>query len=62
MLTLASFVIEKFGGDTMERHPDEPRDATEPAWLGRSSRRAGAAVGPAHGLSGTDEAGSGGDD
>ena len=64
MLTLASFVVEKFGGDTM----DDVRSSLEryrariaatpeaPVAGGRRARAGG------HGLTGTDEAGSGGDD
>jgi hypothetical protein len=74
MLTLAAFVAEKFGGDTMDdvranleayrariaRPIDAPvaggrRTAAEPD-------AAAATAGVAHGLTGTDEAGSGGDD
>jgi chorismate synthase len=81
MLTLARFVLEKFGGDTVE----DTRDALEryrariaavpeaPVAGGRravpgSVGGAGSVPGPggeaatAHGLTGTDEAGSGGDD
>jgi chorismate synthase len=60
MLTLAAFVIEKFGGDTMddvrgsvERYRErvaEPLDTPVPGGS------------PRHGLVGTDEASSGGDD
>ncbi len=72
MLTLAAFVMEKTGGDTIddvvanlahyrariERAPEAPV---------AGGRRAGGAAGPdtgepAHGLTGSDEAGSGGDD
>lgn len=68
MLTLASFVVEKFGGDTLddvraalEHYRD--RIATAPEAPVAGGRRAtGTAVVPAHGLTGTDEAGSGGDD
>jgi chorismate synthase len=78
MLTLAAFVVEKFGGDAMDdlraavahyrgrigRAPEAPIAG------GRHVSAAGdvggeAAVGatpPGHGLTGTDEAGSGGDD
>ena len=60
MLTLAAFVAEKFGGDTMgdalaafEHYTTRIATAPEaPVAGGRA----------AHGLSGTDEAGSGGDD
>ncbi|MBI3749677.1 MAG: chorismate synthase, partial [Chloroflexi bacterium] len=64
MLTLAAFVVEKFGGDTMgdirasvERYRE--RIAASPEAPVAGGRR-GAATG--HGPSGTDEAGSGGDD
>ena len=74
MLTLATFVLEKFGGDTV----DDVRAALE-HYRGRiaaapEAPRAGGRRGrvPAgghgtrqatgHGLTGTDEAGSGGDD
>ncbi|HSK52568.1 MAG TPA: chorismate synthase [Clostridia bacterium] len=56
MLTLARFVLEKFGGDTI----DDVRDA-----LARYRERIARAPDPtsiAHGLTGTDEASSGGDD
>ena len=79
MLTLARFVLEKFGGDTVEdtkaalEHyrariaatPDAPvaggrrGEATPGTGSGRASSEP---VTPAHGLTGTDEAGSGGDD
>jgi chorismate synthase len=69
MLTLARFVIEKLGGDSLE-------DVTTnlEAYLARLARVPEAPVAggrrelrdpgeaPAHGLTGTDEAGSGGDD
>jgi chorismate synthase len=64
MLTLASFVVEKFGGDTMSDlrasldHYRE-RIAARPEAPVAGGRHA--AVG-GHGLTGTDEAGSGGDD
>ena len=73
MLTLARFVLEKVGGDSM----DEVRANLEayrtriaappeaPVAGGRPSRTpvpAGSAAADAHGLTGTDEAGSGGDD
>ena len=82
MLTLASFVLEKFGGDTLDdvranlAHY-QARVATAPDTPVAGGRRAqktpadGIAfdsavaepVAPAgHGLTGTDEAGSGGDD
>jgi chorismate synthase len=69
MLTLAGFVLEKFGGDTI----DDVRAAVEhyrariavapeaPIAGGRPTGDA-AAGGQVHGLTGTDEAGSGGDD
>jgi hypothetical protein len=81
LLTLASFVMEKFGGDTMSDVRDgldrylariaAPPEA--PVAGGRRSTTTDAATGPAgtatadvpaaaHGLTGTDEAGSGGDD
>jgi chorismate synthase len=56
MLTLAQFVLEKFGGDTI----DDVREA-----LARYRERIARAPDPtsiAHGLTGTDEASSGGDD
>ncbi len=67
MLTLAAAIVEKFGGDTL----DDVRAALaayrtrisarpEPPIAG--GRRGGPAASPAHGLSGTDVAGSGGDD
>src|SRR4051794_14985058 len=71
MLTLASFVLEKFGGDTVGdvraalAHYRARTAATPEAPVagGRVPSRAPAAVAAAsHGLTGTDEAGSGGDD
>ena len=72
MLTLARFVLEKTGGDTLD---DVVANlATYQARIGRApeapvagGRRAGMAARdegdvPAHGLTGSDEAGSGGDD
>jgi chorismate synthase len=64
MLTLATFVIEKFGGDTMgdvraamDHYRARISEAPEaPVAGGRRAVVAG------HGLTGTDEAGSGGDD
>ena len=77
MLTLAAAITDKFGGDTLddvrtnlaayrariERAPDAPVAG------GRRRTKAGTAGGEdigdadqAHGLTGTDEAGSGGDD
>jgi chorismate synthase len=65
MLTLASFVLEKFGGDTIEdvragldRYLERIAAAPEAPVAG--GRREPVAA--AHGLTGTDEAGSGGDD
>jgi chorismate synthase len=59
MLTLASFVIEKFGGDTLDdvqlslqRYRERIARVPETPVAG----------GPSHGLVGTDEASSGGDD
>jgi chorismate synthase len=59
MLTLASFVLEKFGGDTM----DDVRASVE-RYRERIARAPAAPVAgaPQHGLVGTDEASSGGDD
>ena len=59
MLTLAAFVIEKFGGDTM----DDVRASVE-RYRERIARtpEAPTAGAPQHGLVGTDEASSGGDD
>lgn len=83
MLTLATFVAEKFGGDTIDdvrANLDAYRariavPLEAPVAGGRRARAAdgasaddaGAADGsaskaPRHGLTGTDEAGSGGDD
>jgi chorismate synthase len=77
MLTLASFVLEKFGGDTVEDVRDSldryrTRIAALPEAPVAGGRRTGAADQPAGetapagpstgGLTGTDEAGSGGDD
>jgi hypothetical protein len=90
MLTLARFVAEKFGGDTMDDARASvdryrARIATAPEAPLAGGRRSGAvigserrderdeaaeidvtaaagAAGAAHGLTGTDEAGSGGDD
>jgi hypothetical protein len=77
MLTLASFVLEKFGGDTIDdvragldhylvriaAAPEAPvaggrRTSGETA----AGPVAGQVAQPRHGLTGTDEAGSGGDD
>jgi chorismate synthase len=66
MLTIASFVLEKFGGDTvddvrasMDRYRE--RIASPPDAPVAGGRRA-AVASSAGGLTGTDEAGSGGDD
>jgi chorismate synthase len=69
MLTLASFIAEKFGGDTIDdvrTNLDAYRarltgPIAAPVAGGGGSRPAPGSA-PAHGLSGTDEAGSGGDD
>jgi chorismate synthase len=65
MLTLASFLLEKFGGDTiddvraaLDRYRARIAAAPEPPVAG--GRRQPVAA--THGLTGTDEAGSGGDD
>jgi hypothetical protein len=73
MLTLAGFVLEKTGGDTIE--DVQANLATYRARIARApeapvagGRRAGARAAdqdsgePVHGLTGSDEAGSGGDD
>jgi chorismate synthase len=72
MLTLSGFVLEKFGGDTiddvraaLERY--QARTAEAPDAPVPGGRRAAATITPStaatrHGLTGTDEAGSGGDD
>ena len=59
MLTLATFVVEKFGGDTM----DDVRESVE-RYRERITRvpEAPVAGAPRHGLVGSDEASSGGDD
>ena len=72
MLILAAFVLEKTGGDTMEDvvanlATYRSRIANAPEAPIAGGRRAGAAGGrdtgePVHGLTGSDEAGSGGDD
>jgi chorismate synthase len=77
MLTLATFVLEKLGGDTVDdvranldhyrariaALPEAPRAGGRQARTPSASAYATAgAVGAAHGLTGTDEAGSGGDD
>src|SRR6186997_1167777 len=66
MLTLATFVLEKLGGDTVADVRDSltrylARIATAPEAPVAGGRRAQAAA-ARHGLTGTDEAGSGGDD
>ena len=65
LLTLAAFVAEKFGGDTMDdvraslaAYRSRIARPPEPPATGGDDRRGTAA----HGLTGTDEAGSGGDD
>src|SRR6185436_5352860 len=65
MLTLAGFVLEKTGGDSVEDvlanlATYQARFARAPEAPVAGGRRA--ATVPAHGLTGTDEAGSGGDD
>jgi len=70
MLTLARFVLEKTGGDTMTEVRENlaayrRRIATAPVPPvagGRRTRTATTGAEVAHGLTGTDEAGSGGDD
>ena len=67
MLTLATFVLEKFGGDTVGRRPGRagPLPGTDRVDTRGARRRRPARpaeVPATHGLSGTDEAGSGGDD
>ena len=74
MLTLAAFVLEKFGGDTIDDvrgEPDALPGADRAHTRGPGRRAAGGPArsrpvrddgAPAHGLTGTDEAGSGGDD
>ena len=66
MLTLAAFVLEKFGGDTMDEVqanlaplPGADRGDAGRAGRGRTAWRRRPRR---HGLTGTDEAGSGGDD
>ena len=66
MLTLARFVLEKTGGDSMTEVADNlrryrERIAADPSLRGRR-RRARAAAGPEPGPGGDGEAGSGGDD
>ena len=79
MLTLARFVLEKFGGDTLDdvkanlaSYRARIAAAPETPVAGGRRRAAGGigadddsispAPAAAHGLTGTDEAGSGGDD
>jgi chorismate synthase len=72
MLTVAAFVLEKTGGDTIEDvranlATYRARIARAPEAPVAGGRRAGTAAGrdsgePVHGLTGSDEAGSGGDD
>lgn len=72
MLTLAAFVLEKTGGDTIEDvvanlATYRARIARAPEAPVAGGRRTGATAGqdtgaPVHGLTGSDEAGSGGDD
>jgi len=70
MLTLAGFVLEKFGGDTMDdvqdsldRYRARISTAPEPPVAGGQRGPASTpGMATAHGLTGTDEAGSGGDD
>lgn len=72
MLTLATHVLEKTGGDTMEDvranlATYRARIARAPETPVAGGRRAGSGAGqdsgePIHGLTGSDEAGSGGDD
>ena len=72
MLTLATFILEKFGGDTLDDVRAglghyRARLATPPDAPIAGGRRTMASMGsdaatPGHGLTGTDEAGSGGDD
>ncbi|MDH4141751.1 MAG: chorismate synthase [Chloroflexota bacterium] len=71
MLTLAAFVVEKFGGDTvddvrtgLDAYRSRITVPAETPVAGGAARRSAKAVGPsgASGLTGTDEAGSGGDD
>ena len=71
MLTLAAFVLEKFGGDTIDdvraalAHYRARIAATPEAPVAggrRAAPRRPPSAAPGHGLTGTDEAGSGGDD
>jgi chorismate synthase len=66
MLTIARFVVEKFGGDSMDDvraglSTYQARIATAPPAPVAGGRR-GPDTSMGHGLTGTDEAGSGGDD
>jgi hypothetical protein len=66
MLTLAAFILEKLGGDSMDDVQAnlstyrERIAAAPPAPVAGGRRSPGSA--DRHGLTGTDEAGSGGDD
>ena len=72
MLTLAGFVLEKTGGDTIDdvranlaayrARIASPPDAPVAGGVPAAAPAGRVAVEPAHGLTGTDEAGSGGDD
>ncbi len=65
MLTLAAFVVEKFGGDTMDdvrSNLDAYRARIAGPLANPVAGGAGRPDADVHGLSGTDEAGSGGDD
>jgi chorismate synthase len=69
MLTLARFVLEKTGGDTMpdvianlEAYRARIARPLEAPVAGGRAGTSGVATEPAHGLTGSDEAGSGGDD
>ena len=70
MLTLAAFVLEKIGGDTiadvaanLARVPGADRPPLDARSPGAPRRCSGRRAGPGrHGLTGSDEAGSGGDD
>lgn len=68
MITLARAILDKVGGDSMDEIHESharllARNATPPAPpLAGGTRRKAAAGATAHGLTGTDEAGSGGDD
>jgi chorismate synthase len=69
MLTLARFVLEKFGGDTvddivtnLDAYRARIARPPEPPIAGGRREVQDPGEAPAHGLTGTDEAGSGGDD